>query len=65
MTHVFMRGSRQNVVGLLRVMADEIDAGEQRSATSFAEQPGWDPSHSLTVVVVEDQPHDTTMEVRS
>jgi hypothetical protein len=52
------------VIGLLRCMADEIEAGEKRSATCFAAAPGWDPSHTFMVVVDEQQPMDTTMSVR-
>lgn len=64
MSEVVMRGTRANVIGLLRLMADEIEAGERRSATCFAEAPGWDPTMTLAVEVDESQRGDTTLLVR-
>lgn len=63
MSTIYLRGSRANLAGLLRLMADEIASGEQRSATSFASEPGWDPENSLVVEVVDEQRNDTTMKV--
>lgn len=63
MSHVYIRGSRENVAGLLRLMADEVEE-TGRSSTGFAERPGEDPWHSLTCELA-DQPHDTTMQVHA
>lgn len=61
MSSIYMRGTRENVAGLLRLMADEVEQ-LGRSATSFSERVGDDPWHSLTCEQA-DQPHDTTMQV--
>lgn len=65
MSEITMRGTRFNVVGLLRLMADEIEAGEWRSATGFSARPGEDPTHTFVVQVDEQSRTDTTMTVRA
>lgn len=65
MSSVYLSGSRDNLVALLRLIASEVEGGERVSRTNFCETPGWDPEHSLHVIAVDEQPHDTTMEVRS
>jgi hypothetical protein len=64
---ITMRGSRRNVAGLLRLMADEIEhQGLDRSVTCFATDPSHDPSVTFEAVVDTSQTYsfDTTMEVR-
>lgn len=64
MSQIEMRGTRFNVIGLLRLMADEIEQGERRSATCFAAHPGDDPTHTFVVQVDDVSRTDTTMTVR-
>lgn len=61
MSGIYIRGTRANVAGLLRLMAEEMEQCGN-SATSFSERPGEDPWHSLTCEEA-DQPMDTTMQV--
>jgi hypothetical protein len=65
MSEITMRGTRTNVIGLLRLMADEIESGERRSATAFSAHPGDDPTHTFVVQVDEVSRTDTTMTVRA
>lgn len=60
-----MRGHRENLAGLLRMMADEIMA-DDRSVTCFAEDPDWDPSMKLELRHDEDRrgPGSTTITVQ-
>jgi hypothetical protein len=61
MSGIYIRGTRENIAGLLRLMADEVEQ-DGHSATGFSEHPGEDPWHALTCEE-EDQPYDTTMQV--
>lgn len=64
MSEIVMRGTRENVVGLLRLMADEIETGQHRSSTDFSEHEVADPSVRFTVEVDDHQRLTTTMRVR-
>jgi hypothetical protein len=65
MTEISIRGTRRNLAGLLRLMADEIDT-DGRSITAFSEQPGWDPTVKVDVWADDSgaRDHDTTVQVR-
>lgn len=63
-TEITMSGTRENVIGLLRLMADEIEAGQHRSDTDFSEHEVADPSVRFTVLADDHQRFATTMRVR-
>jgi hypothetical protein len=61
---IVMRGTRENVIGLLRLMADEIEQGSHRSATCFSEHEVADPTVRFVVEVDDRQRLATTMRHR-
>lgn len=65
MSTVVMHGGRDNIVGLLRLMADELEQGLSRSATCFSEDPAWDPTITFELIPDERRagPGSTTMKV--
>lgn len=53
MSEVTITGTRENIAGLLRVMADEVSEFGH-SETAFSEEPGWDPSVSIRLLANDD-----------
>lgn len=61
MSVIYIRGTRENIVSLLRLMAEEMEY-LGHSSTFFSKMPGEDPWHKLKCEEA-DQPIDTTMQV--
>lgn len=62
MSEVYITGTRENIAGLLRLMADEVEQ-EGFSATAFSEEPDWDPFVSIRCRANDDR-YNTCVKVR-
>lgn len=63
MSDVIIRGTRENLAGLLTLMARELEAGQASTSTMFSDASGGEPWQKLTVKVDDSQKYDTTMVV--